>query len=89
MEHNFWHERWAQDQIGFHEPQANALLVKWFDRLGVGTGQRIFLPLCGKTLDIHWLLGRGLCVVGVELSEVAIVQLFEELGVKPDRKSVV
>lgn len=28
---------------------------------------RIFLPLCGKTLDIGWLLERGYRVVGAEL----------------------
>ncbi|MEO1573920.1 MAG: thiopurine S-methyltransferase [Pseudomonadota bacterium] len=83
MEHDFWHERWTQGQIGFHEPQANALLVRWFDALELSAGQRIFLPLCGKTLDIHWLLERGMHVVGVELSELAVRQLFDELGVAP------
>lgn len=83
MEHDFWHDRWTQGQIGFHEPQANALLVRWFDALELSAGQRIFLPLCGKSLDIHWLLKRGMQVVGVELSELAIRQLFDELEVAP------
>ncbi len=45
--------------------------------------QRIFVPLCGKTRDIGWLLSNDCEVVGAELSEVAIIQLFEELGVEP------
>jgi thiopurine S-methyltransferase len=39
--------------------------------------------LCGKTLDIHWLLSEGFRVAGAELSKVAIEQLFTELGVEP------
>jgi len=41
------------------------------------------VPLCGKTLDIHWLLGRGYRIAGSELSKIAIEQLFSELGVEP------
>jgi thiopurine S-methyltransferase len=47
-------------------------------------GSRIFVPLCGKTLDIAWLVSNGFRVVGVELSERAVEQLFVELGVTPD-----
>jgi thiopurine S-methyltransferase len=39
--------------------------------------------LCGKTLDIHWLLSRGHRVAGAELSAIAIRQLFADLGVTP------
>jgi thiopurine S-methyltransferase len=42
------------------------------------------VPLCGKTLDIAWLLTRGCHVIGVELSEVAVAELFDELGVEPE-----
>lgn len=41
------------------------------------------MPLCGKTLDIHWLLANGYRVVGAELSKLAVRQLFAELGVDP------
>ncbi|MGC3974113.1 MAG: thiopurine S-methyltransferase [Nitrospira sp.] len=43
----------------------------------------LFLPLCGKTLDIGWLLSRGYQVAGAELSAVAIGELFAELGLIP------
>jgi thiopurine S-methyltransferase len=39
--------------------------------------------LCGKTLDIAWLLSQGYRVAGAELSETAITQLFAGLGVEP------
>ena len=44
--------------------------------------------MCGKTLDIAWLLGRGIRVVGIELSPLAVGELFEELGVAPEVTSV-
>lgn len=83
MEHAFWHNRWATNQIGFHEPSANPLLVEHLDALRLTAGSRLLLPLCGKTLDIAWLLTRGYQVVGVELSELAVQQLFTGLGVTP------
>jgi thiopurine S-methyltransferase len=42
----------------------------------------VFLPLCGKTLDIHWLLSNGYRVAGSELSDVAVKQLFSELAIE-------
>lgn len=84
MQHDFWHKKWQEGDIGFHNTDANPLLVKHFPALDLATGSRIFLPLCGKTLDIHWMLAQGFQVVGAELSAIAIEQLFDELGVKPE-----
>lgn len=83
MEHEFWHNRWASNQIGFHEPAANPLLLEHFAALGLPPGSRLLLPLCGKTLDIAWLLAGGYRVVGAELSELAVQQLFAEQGKTP------
>lgn len=60
------------------------MLVKYFSELALAKGRRVFVPLCGKTLDIAWLLSKGYRVAGVELSQTAIEQLFMELGVQPD-----
>ena len=83
MDAPFWHDRWQRNQIGFHEPQANPLLVAHFDNLSLPAGSRIFVPLCGKTLDIRWLRSRGHRVAGAELSAIAVQQLFLDLGVTP------
>lgn len=88
MEHTFWHERWDSGRVGFHEGAANGLLVKHFKQTFEMPGARVFLPLCGKTRDIAWLLGEGYRVVGAELSETAVRQLFEELEVAPSISSV-
>lgn len=83
MDPDFWHQKWKSNEIGFHQDAANALLVKHVGRLALAKGDRVFLPLCGKTLDIHWLLGNGYRVAGAELSQLAVEQLFEELGTEP------
>lgn len=84
MEHQFWHQKWQKNEIGFHEPQGSALLVKHASILTAGVSPRIFVPLCGKSRDLSWLLDQGCAVVGCELNEKAVEQLFEELDVTPE-----
>ncbi|MFI2812528.1 thiopurine S-methyltransferase [Microbulbifer sp. JSM ZJ756] len=81
MDKEFWHRKWEEREIGFHAPKPNELLVRYFAE--VAPAGRVFLPLCGKTLDIHWLLAQGYSVAGAELNENAVRELFEELGVEP------
>jgi thiopurine S-methyltransferase len=83
MNHDFWHQKWEKNEIGFHLADANPLLVKHLSTLNLKQGARIFLPLCGKTLDIAWLLAQGYRVVGAELSHIAIDDLFKSLSLKP------
>lgn len=83
MDAKFWHDRWEKDEIGFHRKEANPLLLSYFKELSLKKGSRVFLPLCGKTLDIPWLLSQGYQVAGAELSEKAIEQLFAALEIKP------
>ena len=83
MEADFWHERWSSNQTGFHESVVNPLLVNHFSALGVAKPARVFLPLCGKTLDIDWLLANGYRVAGAELSPLAVESLFDRLGMTP------
>lgn len=83
MQHDFWHQKWEKNEIGFHLPEANPLLVKHFTTLNLQQDARVFLPLCGKTLDIAWLLAQGYHVVGAELSALAIEDLFNSLNLTP------
>lgn len=84
MDTSYWHQRWEKNELGFHESEANPLLIKYFKELSLAPGSRVFVPLCGKTLDIAWLLANDFRVMGAELSETAITQLFAELGVTPN-----
>ncbi|MGO4892659.1 thiopurine S-methyltransferase [Flavobacterium sp. W21_SRS_FM6] len=84
MQADFWHERWAKGEIGFHEQDINPLLIAHFPTLSLRKGQRVFVPLCGKTHDISWLLAQGYNVVGAELSEQATIALFESLHIQAE-----
>lgn len=81
MNKQFWLSKWATNDIGFHEGVANAMLMKHFNQLCQPS--TIFVPLCGKTVDIIWLMKQGVHVIGVELSETAIQQLFHTLKIHP------
>lgn len=83
MKAEFWHEMWARETQGFHEPKGNAMLVRHAKTVWPEETQRIFIPLCGKTRDIAWCLAQGWSVVGAELSLKAIEDLFADLGVVP------
>lgn len=50
---------------------------------GLAPDATVFVPLCGKSLDIGYLASLGYRVVGVELSELAVEQLFRSLGITP------
>jgi len=84
MEPDFWHERWRQNRIGFHMEEPLPLLCKHWPALGLPTDSRVFVPLCGKSVDMAWLAGRGHRVLGVELSELAVRQFFDERGLAPE-----
>ena len=83
MEASFWHRKWERGEINFHESEANPLLTTHFEKLNLAKGSRVFLPLCGKTRDIAWLLANGYRVAGAELSAQAINDLFKDLGREP------
>lgn len=77
MKAEFWQERWSRQEIGFHRKQVHPLLVQFFDRLKP-EHHSIFVPLCGKSIDMVWLADHGLHVVGSELSKLAVSTFFEE-----------
>lgn len=86
MEASFWHNMWKTNKIGFHLHNTNQFLIDHFDTLNLEKNSRVFIPLCGKTVDIKWLLDNGYKVAGAELSELAIKDLFESLGITPQIK---
>jgi thiopurine S-methyltransferase len=83
MDPSFWHKKWENNEIAFHRSNPNPLLVDHVKALSLKEGSVVFVPLCGKTLDIAWLLSNGYRIAGVELVESAIEQLFAELAMVP------
>ncbi|MCL7714278.1 thiopurine S-methyltransferase [Stenotrophomonas mori] len=87
MHSDFWLQRWQQGQIGFHRGDVMPLLEKHWPSLQPAPGSRVLVPLCGKSLDMHWLAARGHRVLGVELSPLAVEQFFAEAGLQPQRRT--
>lgn len=84
MDPDFWHDRWRTDRIGFHQARISPMLAAHWDAVDAPRGCRVFVPLCGKSLDMPWLAGRGHRVLGVELSSLAVEAFFDALGLTPD-----
>jgi thiopurine S-methyltransferase len=78
MDHSYWQERWDTQDIRFHRSEANAFLVKLAERLK--PYRRIYVPLCGKSLDLVQLAQQGHTVFGTELAQTALQQFFAERG---------
>ena len=69
-----WIDRWESGQIGWHEPDGNANLKRYWQ----GAGKRVLVPLCGKSPDLAWLAAQGHEVVGIEVSNIAAEAFFVE-----------
>lgn len=83
MDPDFWHQRWRENRIGFHQDRVTPLLEQYWATLALPRGSRVFVPLAGKTLDMPWLCAQGHRVFGVELSRLAVEQFFDEQSLRP------
>jgi thiopurine S-methyltransferase len=80
MDAEFWHERWRLGEIGFHQHDYNRHMETFVHRLGLAPGSHIFVPLCGKSLDMIWLWRQEFSVTGVEINRLAVEAFFSENG---------
>ncbi|RTL10183.1 MAG: thiopurine S-methyltransferase [Neisseriaceae bacterium] len=78
MDHDFWHQKWKNNEIGFHREEINEFLQKYYPSNQLSSKTKVFVPLCGKSIDMLWLNQRGAQVVGSELSLLACQQFFTE-----------
>lgn len=85
MKKEFWLERWERSEIGFHQGEINPYLLRFWPELKVARDHEVFVPLCGKSLDVVWLRQQGSFVLGVELSPIAVKDFFREQGKLPER----
>lgn len=83
MQADFWHQRWQENQIGFHLSLPHSMLSGFLSTQSWPPSGNVFVPLCGKTLDISYLLDKGYQVHAIELSEIAVKQLFESMKLTP------
>ncbi len=83
-----WLQFWRDQRSDFHQLALNPLLNKFWPGLNLTHGSRVFVPLCGKSLDMLWLLKQGHEVIGVELSPIAVRAFFQENHLKPVKQRV-
>lgn len=73
----FWEQAWADGRTRFHRPDPNAGLVKYASTI-FDSGDRVLVPLCGKSVDMLWLSERGYGVSGVEVAKLPIDEFISE-----------
>jgi thiopurine S-methyltransferase len=84
MDSNFWLQRWREGRTGWHHDSVMPWLQKHWPSLGLESGTRVMVPLCGKSLDMPWLAAQGHQVLGIELAQQAIEAFFADNGLQPD-----
>ncbi|HET9986823.1 MAG TPA: thiopurine S-methyltransferase [Longimicrobiales bacterium] len=85
MDEEFWLNRWERRETGFDQQAVNGNLPRFWPTLGIAAGDPVFVPLCGKSVDMRWLRAHGHPVVGVELSPLAVASFFAENHLVPER----
>ena len=83
MNNEFWIKRWNDGKIGFNQESVNKNLLNYFATLNLKPKQRVFVPLCGKTIDMPFFVEQGHPVIGVECAETAIGDFFKEQNCLP------
>lgn len=78
MNREFWQAGWDRGRIGFHQHEVNPYLRRFWSTLEIRAGAKVFVPLCGKSLDMLWLRDQGHTVVGVEIVHRAVAAFFAE-----------
>jgi thiopurine S-methyltransferase len=77
MELDFWHDVWAARTIRFNQTSYNPKMVEFFSKHAL-LDKNIFVPLCGKSIDMLWLIAQGAKVVACEVSETAVQEFFDD-----------
>ena len=83
MDTGFWQRRWQRREIGFHKDEVHHFLQQYFPSLNLPDGSKVLVPLCGKSLDLLWLREQGYRVIGVELSQQAVEEFWQENKLEP------
>ncbi len=78
MEKEYWQARWENKRTEFDQSQPNPFLVQFFKQLALQSGSNVFVPLCGKSVDMLWLANQGYQIIGVELHLQACHEFFQQ-----------
>ena len=78
--HTQWLDRWKDNRIGFHQNEISPYLLKYAHKLN--KNNTVFVPLCGKSLDMLYLSDNFANVIGVELVKDACDAFVKENNLK-------
>jgi len=84
----YWLARWREGRIGFHRSTVQPWLVQASARLLPTGRERVFVPLCGKSVDMAWLAQRRHSVVGVDVAQPALKSFFTENAIPATERTV-
>lgn len=85
MQNDYWLQKWQDGDTKFNQEQVHPSLTKYFGALRTG---RVFVPLCGKTIDMLWLAKERHEVIGCELSEIPCRAFFKENNLEHSEEKV-
>ena len=74
----FWQNCWQDNRINWHESTVHPLLPQYLTSLKLSPGNSIFVPFCGASLDMVYLMQQGYRVLGCEISPIACQRFFAD-----------
>ena len=86
MDAQFWINAWNEGRTGFHQQDYHPKLTKYFPSFNPSPGQKVLVPLCGKSKDLIWLHKQKLQVHGIELHKDAVEAFFPENNLPSPRR---
>lgn len=88
MDAQFWINAWNEGRTNFHKSTYHEKLLEYFPRFQAKEGQKVLVPLCGKTKDLIWLSHQKLNVHGIELYENPVKEFFKENSLSEVTRSI-
>ncbi|KAL7634077.1 UNVERIFIED_CONTAM: hypothetical protein RMT77_015405 [Armadillidium vulgare] len=76
--YSYWEKLWSTKVTPFHQREVCPFLLKISSNLNFVSPKRVFIPLCGKALELKWFYDEGFEVVGVDLISIPAEEFFKE-----------
>lgn len=88
MQLDFWKEVWKEQRLGFDQIETNYYLKKALPSWLSESYETIFVPLCGRSIDMWEIHRSGHHVTGVECYEGALQDFNEKYALNLEKISV-
>ena len=88
MDIEFWQQMWREGRLGFDQSSVNPYLAEVIDQWLEDGSHHVFVPLCGRSIDMSFIHSAGHSIWGVECVEKAILDFFDSLNLNPQCVSI-